>query len=321
MFLPIFKNNNFKNISLLLRLTLFFVFVLCIVVYLSSNILNKNQSFILSLTIIIILGFVLSFFQWLYDIFFIKKVSFLNTIIFVLWFFIFYLFIFINNEFVDICLYGKKISNHNLYIISDALLSYVDSNEEGRFPPHYIRGIDKNGHYPHSWRVHILPYLGYSELFNQIRLNEPWNSNWNSQFHNKMPIIYANPMLNCDYLTQGKTSYCLIVGNDYIYPINGEGPMMTNLPQRCFSNGIRNNKFIRYILVAETTPECWMNPEHDIYYDDAVKGINKTSKGIKNFHYTAYLPLPKRDVSVIMHDGTVTRITYPIEPYRPRINP
>ncbi len=44
-----------------------------------------------------------------------------------------------------------------------------------------------------SWRVHLLPYLGYVELYNRFRLNEPWNSVNNLPLLDKMPDIFRTP--------------------------------------------------------------------------------------------------------------------------------
>ena len=60
-----------------------------------------------------------------------------------------------------------------------ALFNYRD--EYGSFPPAYTVG--ENGKPLHSWRVLILPYLEGKELYSQIRLDEPWDSEHNSQFH------------------------------------------------------------------------------------------------------------------------------------------
>ena len=44
-----------------------------------------------------------------------------------------------------------------------------------------------------SWRVQLLPYLGYQELYNQFRLNEPWNSPHNLALLPLMPNVFRSP--------------------------------------------------------------------------------------------------------------------------------
>ena len=44
-----------------------------------------------------------------------------------------------------------------------------------------------------SWRVHLLPHLGYSRLYARFALDEPWFSKANRQLIPEMPKIYAAP--------------------------------------------------------------------------------------------------------------------------------
>lgn len=43
-----------------------------------------------------------------------------------------------------------------------------------------------------SWRVHILPFLGYYELFEKFRVTEPWDSPNNLPLLSQMPDIYRS---------------------------------------------------------------------------------------------------------------------------------
>ena len=52
-----------------------------------------------------------------------------------------------------------------------ALQAYHQAN--GCFPPAYI--ADKNGKPMHSWRVLILPYLDYDDLYKAYDFSEPWD--------------------------------------------------------------------------------------------------------------------------------------------------
>lgn len=42
-----------------------------------------------------------------------------------------------------------------------------------------------------SWRVHLLPYLGESRLYERFRLNEPWDSEHNRALVARMPTVFA----------------------------------------------------------------------------------------------------------------------------------
>ena len=53
----------------------------------------------------------------------------------------------------------------------------------------------KNGKPMHSWRVMMLPYLEQDNLFKQIKLDEPWDSEANKKLFESIatPKIYAHP--------------------------------------------------------------------------------------------------------------------------------
>src|SRR4051812_3210305 len=52
-----------------------------------------------------------------------------------------------------------------------ALHSYHDVH--GRFPPAVVSG--KDGRPLYSWRVALLPYLEHDRLYNQLKLDQPWD--------------------------------------------------------------------------------------------------------------------------------------------------
>ncbi len=78
---------------------------------------------------------------------------------------------------------------HNLAQIQLAMEAYY--KEHGEAVPLYT--ADENGRPLHSWRVLLLPYLGYRGLYEKIRLDEPWNSEWNRRF--LTPELYYCPSL------------------------------------------------------------------------------------------------------------------------------
>ncbi|MCA9040825.1 MAG: CHAT domain-containing protein [Planctomycetaceae bacterium] len=68
-----------------------------------------------------------------------------------------------------------------------ALANYAD--QENRFAKDIT---DDQGTPLLSWRVRILPQLGYEELYNQFRFDEPWNSEHNRQLLTLMPEFYRD---------------------------------------------------------------------------------------------------------------------------------
>ncbi|MEX0824545.1 MAG: DUF1559 domain-containing protein, partial [Pirellulaceae bacterium] len=65
-----------------------------------------------------------------------------------------------------------------------AMHNYHDVNRA--FPP-ADKFRDDDGKSQLSWRVHLLPFLGEAALFEQFRLDEPWDSPHNLQLAEKMP--------------------------------------------------------------------------------------------------------------------------------------
>jgi hypothetical protein len=119
--------------------------------------------------------------------------------------------------------------------------------------------------------VLLLPYLEAGGLYKSIRLDEAWDSEYNKQFHDKMPDIYRSPT---DQLGQSNrdTVYCGVVGKDTAFKEDGKQITLNNV-----TDGTSNT----IIFVERQTPVCWMQPE-DITQEDAFKGINKGGdKGVK----------------------------------------
>jgi hypothetical protein len=65
-----------------------------------------------------------------------------------------------------------------------ALEVYYEAH--GCYPPQYL--VDGQGKPAHSWRVLLLPYLGYDELYRRYRFDEPWNGPHNSLLAGEMPL-------------------------------------------------------------------------------------------------------------------------------------
>jgi RNA polymerase sigma factor (sigma-70 family) len=76
-------------------------------------------------------------------------------------------------------------SINNLKQIALAFLNYHTTYNA--FPTDIM---DDSGRPLLSWRVAILPYLDQQKLYNQFKLDEPWNSPNNRKLLSKMPAVY-----------------------------------------------------------------------------------------------------------------------------------
>ncbi len=62
----------------------------------------------------------------------------------------------------------------------------------GKLPPgNDTTGRDANGRPLLSWRVHLLPFLEASDLYEKFHLDEPWDSPHNKELLSEMPAVFA----------------------------------------------------------------------------------------------------------------------------------
>ncbi len=118
-----------------------------------------------------------------------------------------------------------------------------------------------------SWRVALLPYLEESALFEEIALDEAWDSEQNKALLERMPAIFKSPGVD----EPGMTTVVAVVGDT-----TGLGPLpkgapfrpgnpKTNIKFRDLTDGSSNT-----ILVIRTTPENavpWTKPA-DLPFDE-----------------------------------------------------
>lgn len=98
-------------------------------------------------------------------------------------------------------------STNNLKQIALAMHNYHDTF--GKFPA--AASLSKEGKPLLSWRVQILPFIEEGKLYNQFKLDEPWDSEHNKTLIDKMPRVYLDPALP-QLAKDGKTTYVVPVG-------------------------------------------------------------------------------------------------------------
>ena len=179
----------------------------------------------------------------------------------------------------------------NLRIIGSAIEQYYE--EKGQYPPAW--SYDENGKPLHSWRVLILPYLGELDLYEEIKLDEPFNSKHNIQFINRMPVVYRCP--EDTIALNGETSYMAVVGDNTL--INSlkpasrkagyDGPVLKDHPSETM-----------VILEACECSVNWMQPK-DITLPTLANGFN-TKKGPNSDHVDG--------VNILMADQSIIRLEH-----------
>ena len=155
-----------------------------------------------------------------------------------------------------------------------ALYSYREAN--GSLPPAWT--VDKEGRPLHSWRVLLLPYMDQMDLYKKIRLNEPWDSEYNRQFHSASESNYFCPLWRPGENRRPQDSenyscYSVVVGEKTLFP-----------EQRSVNPDMNDNTSQTILLVERLVPVCWMDPNHEITYEDAIRGINTSIQGPGSVH-------------------------------------
>jgi hypothetical protein len=147
-------------------------------------------------------------------------------------------------------------TTNNLKQIALAMHIYHDST--GTLPA--VANFDAQGKPLLSWRVLILPYIEEAQLYNQFKMNEPWDSPHNKALISRMPKTYANPA-NPKLAAEGKTCYLAPVHLHAVFTGNREGIRLQHIV-----DGTSNT--IMLVEAADSAAVIWTKPE-DLQLDQA----------------------------------------------------
>ena len=100
----------------------------------------------------------------------------------------------------------------------------------GRLPPAVVYGED--GKPLHSWRVLLLPFIEQQALYEEFRLDEPWDSPHNIALLPRMPLTYAPPPGKKWKVPPYHTVCQVFVGKGTAFD-GREGLALGGLPRRC----------------------------------------------------------------------------------------
>jgi hypothetical protein len=142
---------------------------------------------------------------------------------------------------------AKRIrSANNLKHMVVALHNYAD--HQGQLPP--SASTDPDGRPLLSWRVLLLPYLEEEDLFQEFRLDQPWDSPHNLRLLPRIPSLFRHPGRVKDEVPY-MTHYQVFVGPGTAF----ERGAVLRFPED-FPDGINNT-----ILIAEAAePVPWTKP-------------------------------------------------------------
>jgi len=134
--------------------------------------------------------------------------------------------------------------------------------------------VNQQGQQHLSWRVHLLPYLGYTELYNKFNLDEPWDSPTNIKLSGERPYAYATPNVPDD-----RTNFVLLTGPTCAAQERRPNPVSTLSPR-----GLHNA--VVAVEVADPAHRVvWTKPA-DLPFDPA-----EPSDGISGWPDNKFLSL------------------------------
>lgn len=145
----------------------------------------------------------------------------------------------------------RQVTIDNMTKIANALEAYRSARGGGAYPAQYVG--DSNGRPLLSWRVALLPMLGYEKLYKQFKLNQAWDSNHNRKLIEKIPSVYQSPERFDFY-----TNYLAASGSAAAF--NGHKPK----PIRRWEDGLENA--ILLVEVNDDKSVIWTQPE-DLKFD------------------------------------------------------
>jgi hypothetical protein len=153
----------------------------------------------------------------------------------------------------------------NLKKIGIALNDFHERH--GRYPGYALASPD--GKPLLSWRVAILPDLGEARLYQQFKVDEPWDSPANQKLLLEMPAVYGKAR-------QSRTCYRVFTGPGTIFE------HVQGIPLSDVTDGLTNTAFV--VEAAEEVP--WTKPEELPYM--AGKPLPKFGAGYEDGFFILY---------------------------------
>jgi hypothetical protein len=163
---------------------------------------------------------------------------------------------------------AREAAARSRCVISQITLTMHSYNDtHGHLPPAALR--DKDGRPLLSWRVLILPFIEEGALYDQFRLDEPWDSAHNIRLLERMPRTYAAAWTKEVKVPAYHTVMHVFVGKGAAFEERVQTKMPTDFP-----DGLSNT----ILIVEGGDPVPWTKPE-DIPFDAAhpvhVRGLFK----------------------------------------------
>ena len=123
-----------------------------------------------------------------------------------------------------------------------------------------------------SWRVHILPFIGFTELYQEFKLDEAWDSPHNIKLLPKMPAIYS-PIADMNETVELKPHH-----TTYVAPIGSKTVFGQDEPMHFRNIGDGSSNTVAFVELKREHAIPWTSPE-EYPYDES----NPTAK-LRNYN-------------------------------------
>lgn len=144
---------------------------------------------------------------------------------------------------------SNRIAARRLFQIALGMHNYHDTFAKFPADVSYDRKGKKSGL---SWRVHLLPFLEQAELYQQFKLDEPWDSEANKKLISRMPEIFqsGDPKLTA----AGKTRFVTPIGKRFLFPDEKQQIRFANV-----TDGLSNT--IMLLEADDKHAVVWTSPD------------------------------------------------------------
>lgn len=157
----------------------------------------------------------------------------------------------------------RRRTIENLRRIGEALNRY--QREKGRFPTPAI--YDWRSSPLLSWRVELLPSLGYEDLHKQFHLDEPWDSPHNRKLVPLIPPVYQSPERFDE-----QTNYMVPLSSGTAFP-GRQGVVVDNV-----EDGVANTVVLLEVDDERAVP--WTSPgDYRMNYAKPADGMGELRSG------------------------------------------
>ena len=120
----------------------------------------------------------------------------------------------------------------------------------------------------------MLPYLDQAELYEQFKIDEPWDSEHNKALLDRMPKLFSSP--GDDAAKPGMTRYLVPTGQGTIFPAPDDAMTLAHVSDGC-------SKTILLVEAEAAKAVPWTKPE------DLAVDLDKPHDGLKNARPTGFV--------------------------------